>query len=86
MCEDGCYESVFVEIKLGKFSIICGNVYRPPSNDSNLNSNFFDIFILSLVLGKLKREKMLTFSWAILIVIYLIPICKLICLWTNVYK
>ena len=55
MFEEGCFESVFVEIKLGKFNIICSNVYRPPSNNSDLNSNFFDI--LSLVLSKLNREK-----------------------------
>ena len=28
--EDGCFESVFVEIKPGKFNIICGNVNRLP--------------------------------------------------------
>ena len=57
--EEGCFESVFVDIKLGKFNIICGNVYRPPSNNSDLNNNFFNI--LSLVLGKLNREKKLVF-------------------------
>ena len=59
MFEEGCFESVFVEIKLGKFNIICGNVYSPPSNNSDLNNNFFNIF--SLVLSKLKREKKLVF-------------------------
>ena len=53
--EEGCFKSVFVEIKLGKFNIISGNVYRLPFTDSNLNIKFLDI--LSLVLGKLKREK-----------------------------
>ena len=57
--EEGCFESVFVEIKLGKFNIICGNVYRPSFTDSDLNIKFLDI--LSLVLGKLKREKKLVF-------------------------
>ena len=57
--EEGCFELVFVEIKLGKFNIICGNVYRPPFTDSDLNIKFRDI--LSLVLGKLKREKKLVF-------------------------
>ena len=56
--KEGCFESIFVEIKVGKFNIICGNVYRPPSNNSDLN-NFFDI--LSLVLDKLKRKKNLSF-------------------------
>ena len=57
--EEGCFESVFVEIKLGKFNIIWSNVYRPPFTDSDLNIKFLDI--LSLVLGKLKREKKLVF-------------------------
>ena len=60
MFEEGCFESVFVEIKLGKFNIICGNVYRPPSNNSDLNNSFFNI--LSLVLSKLKREKTCLFD------------------------
>ena len=59
MFEEGCFESVFVEIKLGKFNIIGGYVYRPPFNNRDLNNNFFDI--LSLVLGKLKCEKKLVF-------------------------
>ena len=53
--EEGCFESVFVEINLGKFNIICDNVYRPPFTESDLNIKLLDI--LSLVLGKLKREK-----------------------------
>ena len=58
--EEGCFESVFVEIKLGKFDIICGNVYRPPFTDSDLSIKFLDI--LSLVLGKLKRKKTCLFN------------------------
>ena len=59
MFEEGCFESIFVEINLGKFKIICGTVYRPPFTDSDLNTKFLDT--LSLVLGKLKREKKLLF-------------------------
>ena len=44
--EEGYFESVFVEIKLGKFNIICGNVYRPPFTESDLNIKFLDILSL----------------------------------------
>ena len=57
--EEGCFESVFFEIKPGKFNIMCSNVYRPPFSDSDLNIKFLDI--PSLVLGKLKHEKNLSF-------------------------
>ena len=59
MFDEGCFESIFIEINLGKFNIICGNVYRPPFNDNALNHKFLEIF--SLVLDKLKREKKLIF-------------------------
>ena len=59
MFDEGCFESIFIEINLGKFNIICGNVYRPPFNDNALNHKFLEI--LSLVLDKLKREKKLIF-------------------------
>ena len=33
--EEGCFKSVFVEIKLDKFNIICSNVYKPPFTDTD---------------------------------------------------
>ena len=58
-CEEGVFESIFVELKLGNVNIICGALYRPPNKSNNTIDAF--ISILEETLNIVKKENKLLF-------------------------
>ena len=41
--EEGIFESIFIELKLGNLNIICGALYRPPNKSNNAIDAFISI-------------------------------------------
>lgn len=56
---EGCIESIFIELSLGKYQIICGVIYRPPSQSNDLNELF--IQKLENILALINQEKKLVY-------------------------
>ena len=57
--EEGIFESIFIELKLGNVNIICGALYRPPNKSNNAIDSF--ISILEETLNIVKKENKLLY-------------------------
>ena len=57
--EEGTFESIFIELKLGNLNIICGALYRPPNKSNNAIDAF--ISILEETLNIVKKENKLLY-------------------------
>ena len=57
--EEGIFESIFIELKLGNLNIICGALYRPPNKSNNIIDAF--ISILEETLNIVKKENKLLY-------------------------
>ena len=56
--EEGIFESIFIELKLGYLNIICGALYRPPNKSNNAIDAFISILEETLNIAK-KENKLL---------------------------
>ena len=41
MLYEGCLETIFMEMFIGKYHVICGTIYRSPNQRSTKNELFF---------------------------------------------